>query len=357
MKRRIVCPTIALLALVVPAAAEASATDRCEDAAPQLSSNSTTNVVRSEQGNRTEVTRHHGGGRYQVTRCDGSGDLIVSQLVAPVRVPGGGTSPVVLAETKPDGGGVLATRHIEYGDADEPVWAELWRRYGAQDRDAVIPPTGPAKPESASAGAAAATAGTECTDGSFTTLGGHWGPIYTYYIHFASLPGSAAQKDAFRDRIVAGHTVWNSTLNRCGFQDQRNVYGAYVADLARGASSTRDRFNVVDHGPTTVFCGSSTALACAYVWIENGQIQESDQRYSSAIPWYTGTGAVPSSQYDLWSTATHETGHTIGLGHTSNCDLTMGTPCGAPGQGHRRLLGRGDVLGMRYLYPDGHSPL
>lgn len=316
-----------------------------------------TGVVRSERADRTEVTTHYRGGRYQVTRCDADGDLIVSQFVAPLRVPGGGTAPVRLAETKPDGDGVLATVYLEYGDAGEPVFAERWQKYGDRDRDAVLAPTRPENASSVSpntAGPASVTAGSECTDGSYTFLGGRWGPMYIYYVYFSSLPGSVVEKESFRGRIFDGHTAWNSTVNSCGFQDGRDILGGWVGDLNRPASSTRDQFNVVDYGPTTVFCGSSTALACAYVWTVNGNIQESDQRFSSAYPWFTGTStSVPSSQYDLWSTASHETGHTIGLDHVTNCDLTMGAPCASPGLSGRRDLGRGDVLGMRARYPDG----
>src|SRR6185436_5218001 len=161
-------------------------------AAANGSDEAATGVVRREGSETNEVTTHYRDGRYRVTRCDPDGSLIVSQYVAPIRVPGGGSVPARLSETRPDGDDVLATVHLEYGDAAEPVFAERWRKYGGRDREAVIPPTKPADATSvspASARAAAVTAGTECSDGSYTFLGGHWGPLYVYYVYFASLPG------------------------------------------------------------------------------------------------------------------------------------------------------------------------
>jgi Matrixin len=44
---------------------------------------------------------------------------------------------------------------------------------------------------------------------------------------------------------------------------------------------------------------------------------ECDMRFSSAVPWYTGTGTPPGTQYDWWSVAIHEMGHCLGLDHES----------------------------------------
>jgi Matrixin len=44
---------------------------------------------------------------------------------------------------------------------------------------------------------------------------------------------------------------------------------------------------------------------------------ECDMRFSSAVPWYTGTGTPPATQYDWWSVAIHEMGHCLGLDHES----------------------------------------
>lgn len=48
--------------------------------------------------------------------------------------------------------------------------------------------------------------------------------------------------------------------------------------------------------------------------------------------------------------AAHESGHELGLGHVASSWLTMG-PTLCAGCVRWRDLGRGDVLGMRAVYP------
>ena len=79
-----------------------------------------------------------------------------------------------------------------------------------------------------------------------------------------------------------------------------------------------------------------------------GATTESDQRYSDKTT-FSNVGAAGA--YDFQSVATHETGHTIGLGHANSSDnLTMFYAIGA-GETQARSLAKGDVMGMRARYP------
>ncbi|HEX7292375.1 MAG TPA: matrixin family metalloprotease [Conexibacter sp.] len=67
-------------------------------------------------------------------------------------------------------------------------------------------------------------------------------------------------------------------------------------------------------------------------------------------PRLAGTGDPTNLYYDLLSMAAHESGHELGLGHVASSWLTMG-PTLCAGCVRWRDLGRGDVLGMRAVYP------
>src|SRR4029453_3545552 len=78
---------------------------------------------------------------------------------------------------------------------------------------------------------------------------------------------------------------------------------------------------------------------------------ECDMRFSSAVPWYTGTGTPPGTQFDWWSVALHEMGHCLGLDHETR--ITNPTPVMFPsfaaGQ-IRRTLTSDDSAGRDAIY-------
>jgi hypothetical protein len=84
------------------------------------------------------------------------------------------------------------------------------------------------------------------------------------------------------------------------------------------------------------------------VWYDPSGTVEADIRFSDQVRWST-SGAAGS--YDYRSVATHEFGHFIGLSDLHDSpNLTMYYATRA-GSTDGRTLGRGDVLGLRTLYP------
>jgi hypothetical protein len=72
-----------------------------------------------------QTTERFTGGRYRVTRCTDAGELVISQLVGPVPVPGG-VELLEIGRTVREGDG-YGTSVPEYADPDDPAFQRAWR--------------------------------------------------------------------------------------------------------------------------------------------------------------------------------------------------------------------------------------
>jgi Matrixin len=100
-------------------------------------------------------------------------------------------------------------------------------------------------------------------------------------------------------------------------------------------------------------CGLTKAVAC-FTPASSDATHISDKsswfEFESDRPWHFGSSTpTPAGKYDLRGVATHEAGHGIGLGHSSNAFATMGGAGGA----WARSLGWYDNRGRCQVY--GHS--
>jgi len=337
-----------------PATAQAGA-KRCVPLGGLLVSRT---IRRGLRNGGNEVTERLPDGVYRVTRCDSAGTLTSSMTVAPVRDPDGRR---VLAPAAIVRGPRFLT--LDYGDPSDPRWARVWRRVRARVAASVIAATrGSARPDSAfdrrnatrssvRAAEAAASAGpvvhgaatSSCDDGGYLKSGEIW-PNHRYGWRWtASTFGS--NSNTLR-AIELGAQAWDLTKDSCDFGDITTITPVYdgPTDLVAGA---QDNVNTVDRGSMASF-GCDGALACTAVWYQATGAVEADIRFSDQVRWST-TGA--SGAYDYRSVATHEFGHFIGLSDLHDSPkLTMyyAADTGSTGP---RTLGRGDVLGLRKLYP------
>jgi matrixin len=195
-----------------------------------------------------------------------------------------------------------------------------------------------------SAGPAAQGAATSpCDEGGCLKSGEIW-PNHRYGWRWrASTFG--ANSDTLR-AVELGAQAWDLTKDNCDFGDITTITPVYdgVTDALAGA---QDNVDTVDRGSMASF-GCEGALACTRVWYSPAGTVEADIRFSDRVKWSTsGT----SGAYDYRSVATHEFGHFIGLSDLHDSPgLTMyyATDMASTGP---RTLGRGDVLGLRALYP------
>jgi hypothetical protein len=178
---------------------------------------------------------------------------------------------------------------------------------------------------------------------------------YTYLANLARMP----KGDADRRQITKGRHTWERTLAGCGLRDVTNFKTRYGGRTRATMHSRRDHRNVVDFGSLAPFTRDPAAIAMTLVWWEHGHIVETDTRFeqppsipTGAFSWSVAAGRR-EREWDLWGMAAHESGHALGLAHATTSrgnQLTM-SPVEYLNSVRWRTLGRGDVLGLRALYP------
>jgi hypothetical protein len=272
------------------------------------------------------VTEFFADGDYRVTECDARGEparaTTMARIVTPTR-----SEPYVPVAIETGDTQVF----LLYGDPDEPRWAAAWREHGDDARRASVAPD--AQPP----GVTARAVDDSCRNGAYQAVNRLTDPRYRYLGR-----GLSAVR---RRAVIRGHHAWDETRNSCGYKDQSNVASSFAGATSRSVHSQADGRNVVDFGRLADLCGSGATLACT--WTFNRPITETDQRYNSAFRWST-TGRAGT--YDIESAAAHETGHSIGLGHTSASPFLTMYPQICAGCTRARTLARGDVRGLRAIY-------
>lgn len=320
-------------------------------------------VVTTPKPSGYQVTAVYGEGVYRASRCKKSGDFIEGQTVAPIAEPDGDVALVPSTYSSPRGDG-----SVLYGDPRDPVWARAWAAGGEKVMDDVIaPPPGvdvetPSEPPAMQRGAGGTAPGLAaraaqntdaCSNGAFVRYGAlaRWSARrYNYRINGRSFGNVAAT----RSSIVAGHENWDNTRNDCHFSDRANIDSGYIGLSTQTARSRPDGVNVVDHGEVANItrCGRSTVvIACS--WVQPGQdsgpYTENDMRFDDDYT-FTNKGIVGGA-YDYQHIATHESGHSLGLDHSSASPWLTMYPQATQSSTFWRTLALGDVLGMRNIYP------
>ena len=153
--------------------------------------------------------------------------------------------------------------------------------------------------------------------------------------YFNSAGTSDVSGDAEFDALTASFNTWQA-VSSCSWT------WSYQGRTGNSSYGSFDGQNLVGWA----YLGGSTIGQCTW-WTSGSTILESDIVLSSGYTWST-TGAVGTM--DVQNVATHEIGHTLSLGHSSDPEATMWA-YGEYGETKRRTLEQDDIDGINYIYP------
>lgn len=177
---------------------------------------------------------------------------------------------------------------------------------------------------------------TDCTATGYSHTGWKWTTVENYRV------------DTWNPQGISGTTIvsiFQTSGDAWDNQVAANIYGSVSAGGSRANIAVYDGVNQFGWKDL-----SSTTIASTWTWKSSSSISalESDAGYNTDFSWST-SGA--SGSMDLQNIATHELGHTFGMGHSSSGTCLTMYPSGSNGETQKRTLGDGDINGIRARYP------
>ena len=193
-----------------------------------------------------------------------------------------------------------------------------------------------------------------CNDTRWTawTMGGVAARYQPWYWNPNNVPSDIDGTGA-RNAATYAHTVWQTTVNDCGYPDWTPLALPYQGTTGSLPGTGRDGVNWVGFGNASGRCGG-TVLGCSTFWSDsNGQVNEAD------IVLQQGPGlwalTQTSGRYDVEAVVVHETGHGMGLHHPCGVSNDASAYCSdsllSMSSAHmnnttQRHLGYGDMYGL-----------
>lgn len=120
----------------------------------------------------------------------------------------------------------------------------------------------------------------------------------------------------FRDRVTDGFIAWNQLGEPVTFSRGANTsdFDPAVCPPTYGKNGIHWRaidgpFDPSTSPPSGVV---SAQVQTCYFTQQGTELYSANMSFDSAEAWYTGTGATPDGQIDMWSVASHEAGHMTG---------------------------------------------
>jgi Matrixin len=219
--------------------------------------------------------------------------------------------------------------------------------------------------EQPSAPHALASSPPACQDDAYNLaeIGGKhykWYGTYNWYFNAGSTPSEITVDNA-ESALRQGTTNITHANNNCGLTDNISATAAYQGRTSQGVDINTDG-TCQSYQANQSVSGfgdlPSGILGVTCTWADTSSTPakavQSDVRFNKAdYQWVVNIGSGCSNKWSVEAVATHERGHTYGLGHVSEADhgnLTMSTAINGPCQNSESTLGLGDVKGLRQLY-------
>ncbi len=164
---------------------------------------------------------------------------------------------------------------------------------------------------------------------------------------FVNPSGSNLSMDLVLAAINVGATVWEGASGK-------NIFGLGQSTTSLSYNGdTLDNYNVASFGSYP----DDRVIAVTTVWGYFGgrtstrQIVEWDMLFNTLYQWGDASGEN-SSLMDLQNIATHELGHSAGMGdlYTTSCQEETMYGYSTNGEIDKRDLGQGDITGINKLY-------
>jgi hypothetical protein len=193
-----------------------------------------------------------------------------------------------------------------------------------------------------------------CSDNAYVLNPDTWNSTYNWYFNASTTPNEISQSTATSGLRAAVENI-TQAHNDCGLGDNVSAKQHYQGTTTKtpnmGNGSTcqsSDGKNVVAFGDL-----ASSDLAFTCWWTSGNTTVESDVRLNKfEYTWVVNIGGNCTTKYSVEAVATHEFGHTYGLGHVSEAlhgTLTM-SPVILPCQSSEKTLGLGDIRGLEAQY-------
>lgn len=167
----------------------------------------------------------------------------------------------------------------------------------------------------------------DCASTAYKTNGYFWDQSYSGYA------------SSFASTLDASGRTWDTETGA-------GIFGG-ISSGSRGVAGDLDGVN--QHDWTDLGSGGTIAVTTTWYYRGSGIAVESDAQYNTYYPWST-SGA--SGSMDVQNIATHEIGHTFGLGHPNGGGISCLTMYAYAdyGETQKRTLGTGDILGIEAIY-------
>ncbi len=191
----------------------------------------------------------------------------------------------------------------------------------------------------------------KCTSNDSVMLGHNWGNRLVEWQYNAA--GQKGTDSAATLQRAANRWKGNLT-DPCGNTGKSSLRTSYAGTTTRaplptsggGCGAYSLALNTKGWGALPT---GTLAVACTYT--VGAYPYRSDQKYNTNYNWNTGSStSCTGTRYDLQGVATHEFGHTFGLGHSNQANNQVMKPAANTCESAMRTLGRGDIRGINFLY-------